>query len=403
MNCSKTELLELARAYSDEPGTCLFFSGGTLDSAQKSYLSVAPEETISISDGSWSALSSALNPKYRWSGYLSYEMGASSDPEKTFSYQSSGIPDACFMRHAALLEVDHVSGKGTLHGALPPVKAKLFRASSLTPQKMGEKKQDYISQVEACKELIRAGDIYQVNLSQSFHFKGTSDPFMLFAQMAAFNPAPFMAYLRFKDYAIICTSPERLLSKRGGFLETRPIKGTAPRGRTPEEDLILKEALLSSLKERAELLMITDLMRNDLGKVSRFGSVKVEKLWHLESYDNVHHMLSIIRSEAQNGVKPLDILRSCFPGGSITGCPKLSSMEVIQRMEGRPRGIYTGSIGYFTENGDFDFNIAIRTMLWRPDGVEFRLGGAIVADSNPENEYQETLYKGASLFRVLGL
>jgi para-aminobenzoate synthetase component 1 len=200
---------------------------------------------------------------------------------------------------------------------------------------------------------------------------------------------------------MISTSPERFLCKKDQWLETRPIKGTIQRGKTVEEDEILKKKLLSSSKERAELLMITDLMRNDLGKISVIGSVQALEIWRCEAYTNVFHLLSIIRSQARPELTPLDIVRSCFPGGSITGCPKLRAMEVIDQLEERSRGIYTGAIGYFTGGGNFDLNIAIRTLVANNHFFSLQLGGGIVIDSNPEEEYQETLFKGASIFQIL--
>jgi para-aminobenzoate synthetase component 1 len=252
------------------------------------------------------------------------------------------------------------------------------------------------------KELIHAGEIYQANLSQQFVFSGTCRPFSIFFQLAQLNPAPFSAYLKVDDFAIVSSSPERFLSCSDGILETRPIKGTAPRGKTEEEDCHLKEQLLASEKEKAELLMITDLMRNDLGRLSMPGTVKTLKLWECESYTNVFHLVSTIQSKSLD-IHPVDKVRACFPGGSISGCPKLSAMEAIQRIEKRRRGIYTGGIGYFTENGDFDFNIAIRTLLIEKEKLTVQVGGGIVADSDPEKEYQETLHKGASIFKVLGV
>lgn len=199
------------------------------------------------------------------------------------------------------------------------------------------------------------------------------------------------------------SSPERFLQKRGNVLETRPIKGTAPRGKTVAEDLNHKKNLLKSEKELAELMMITDLMRNDLGKISVNGSVEVSLLCGCEAYHNVFHLFSIVRSRVLAKFHPLEIVRACFPGGSITGCPKLRAMEVIAELEQRPRGIYTGSIGYFSQNGDFDLNIAIRTLMMTEGKINVQLGGGIVIDSQPRKEYEETYHKGRSIFEILNL
>lgn len=365
-----------------------------------------------------------------WVGFFSYEMGAFSDPEKRIPYRFSGIPLALFFQPSVVIEADHLSNEVRIYsellqtmkeritsfnqlsvflvqqakrycGDLLPISKSSESCTSFKVIRPGDKKELYFEKILAAQELIRNGDIYQVNLSQEFIFEGLSDPFVLFESIVQSNPAPFMAFFRLEDSAIISSSPERFLQKQGNRLQTRPIKGTIARGKTVVEDYGNKDKLLLSSKDRAELLMITDLMRNDLAKVSLPGSVEVEKLWHLESYANVHHLLSIVRSIVDPKHRPLEVLRACFPGGSITGCPKLRAMEVIDSLEDRPRGIYTGSMGYFTGIGDFDFNIAIRTMLWTSSRVNIQLGGAIVSDSHPESEYLETLQKGDSLFQAI--
>ncbi len=410
---SRDGLLALANAYSDQPGTCLLYSGGDLDSAQCSYLCLFPKKTIVVDSDDqdpWSLpLTFSGKSVPEWVGYFSYEMGAFSDQDKRIPFQPPQIPLALFYSPSVVVEVDHRTGKTIVHSDESLTLEDLYKEAPKTEPfalrigQFGDEKDLYYEKIARAKDLIYSGDIYQVNLSQKFTLSGQSRPFDLFEKSAHINPAPFMAYLRFSDFAIISTSPERFLSKKGDLLETRPIKGTAARGKTAERDENLKQQLLSSPKDRAELLMITDLMRNDLGKISLPGSVCTEKIWHLESYTNVHHMLSIIRSLALPGLSPIEIIRHCFPGGSITGCPKLRSMEVIHQLEKRSRGIYTGSIGYFSGNQDFDFNIAIRTLLWKKNAVDFHLGGAIVADSHPEAEYLETLQKGESIFSALNM
>jgi para-aminobenzoate synthetase component 1 len=262
----------------------------------------------------------------------------------------------------------------------------------------------YEAKVFSAKEQLVAGNIYQVNLSQQFIVESQAHPYEVFWQLMRKNPASFCAYFSWYDFAIVSSSPERLLSCSSGLLETRPIKGTSPRFQDPDRDRASKEALLSSEKERAELLMITDLMRNDLGRISQAGSVKTDRLWQLEAYENVYHMYSRIKSCLREGLSPWDALRSCFPGGSITGCPKLRAMQIIHSLEKRARNIYTGSLGYLAGNGDFDWNIAIRTMLCRKGLYDIQLGGgAIVLASAPRLEYEETFHKGRSLFEVFQL
>ena len=440
MQLTPQALLCLAGRFADDVGTALLYSGGSLDSAEKSYLCLFPYESVWVQGGQiwqgdraprrvkdpWEALKGVLIPSGdesipEWVGYLGYGMGATSDPDAQIPHVPSSIPDAYFFRPAVVLALDHHSQECTATVSekarqyltpaqqawletLPATGVASFIAPEAPLGQMGSSDtlEQYTRKVEAAQELIRDGEIYQVNLSQQFCLQGARTPFPIFHRLTQVNPAPFMAYLRFPEFAVISSSPERFLSKRGKALETRPIKGTAPRGKTTAEDAQNRLALLSSPKERAELLMITDLMRNDLGRVSQIGSIRVEKIWHCETYANVFHLLSIIRSHAKSGLNSMDIIRRCFPGGSITGCPKLRAMEVIHQLEQRARGIYTGSIGYLAGNGDFDFNIAIRTLLWRQDSLEFSLGGAIVADSDSAAEYRETLYKGQSIFQVLG-
>ena len=251
------------------------------------------------------------------------------------------------------------------------------------------------------KEYIAAGDIYQVNLSQRLSAPFTADPFALYQRLAHENPAPFAAYFHTPDAAIVSCSPERFLQVRGREVETRPIKGTRPRGATPEEDARLAAELLASEKDRAENVMIVDLERNDLGRACEFGSVHVPELFAVEQYATVFHLVSTVRGRLRPEVTALDCLRASFPGGSITGAPKVRSMEIIEELEPTRRGVYTGAIGYLCFSGDMDTNIVIRTVVVKDGTAHFQVGGGIVADSDPEAEYQETMDKGVALARAL--
>jgi para-aminobenzoate synthetase component 1 len=430
-------LLDIAGFFSDREGTALLYSGGTLDSAENSYLALFPFKTFKSNEtqeNPWDVLKDSLpkfnsdNPYPEFFGFLSYEMGAFADIEKPIPHFPVTTPYFYFQKCAIVLAVDHKTRRGTLilaeeekefwsgeaHLWGERLKKKfepaLFKKKELF---RNEEQKDptlsspidriaYLNKIAQAKEYIAAGDIYQVNLSQQFLLKCQKQPFSLFIDLVKLNPAPFSAFFNLGQNIIVSSSPERFLRKKNNRLETRPIKGTAPRGKNSEEDAKNKELLLFSEKERAELLMITDLMRNDLGKVSSAGSVQTKAIWRCESYTNVFHLLSIIESVPLPNLHPIDLIRSCFPGGSITGCPKLRAMEVIAELEERPRGIYTGSIGYLAGNGDFDFNIAIRTAIYRDDFVNIQLGGGIVSDSNPEKEYEEILHKGKSIFKILG-
>lgn len=453
-----SRIIDIAHFFADWQGTCLLYSGGNQDSARYSYLGLFPFETITghglqiqVSKGCHLENREVANP---WDavqelffyplskkteaisfGWFGYGMGAFSDQEKILPYRPSFLPDFFWQRCAIVLKMDQTTGVTDCQINMASIEELGNDAQdwvrSLSTATGWEKfllslpcftcrytsnvqdfilskesSESYIQKIEDAQELIRDGEIYQINLSTEFKCSSQRHPFSFFRQLTQTNPAPFSVYFRYLDAAIVCTSPERFLSKTGEFLETRPIKGTLQRGKTVEEDHLLKSALLASPKEKAELLMITDLMRNDLGKISTVGSVRTDDIWRLEAYTNVFHLVSIIRSIAKKNLSPIELIRSCFPGGSITGCPKLRAMEVIDEMEKRPRGIYTGSIGYITGKGDFDLNIAIRTMVYRPEGIKdgefsISLGSGIVIDSNPQLEFQEILFKGESLFQAL--
>jgi para-aminobenzoate synthetase component 1 len=252
-------------------------------------------------------------------------------------------------------------------------------------------------------EYIYAGDIYQANISQRFRVSLPEgyQPLSLYARLRRDNPAPFAAYLRFGDTAIVSASPERFLRLVDGKVETRPIKGTRPRGRTPIEDRTLAEALATSEKDRSENLMIVDLLRNDLSRVCRPHSVEVPSLFAIESFATVHHLVSTVTGELEPGRGAVDLLRATFPGGSITGAPKIRAMEIIAQLERNRRGPYCGSIGYIGFDGCMDTSITIRTIVCAGGMATFQVGGGIVADSEPAAEYQETLDKGRALIAAL--
>lgn len=254
-------------------------------------------------------------------------------------------------------------------------------------------KQEYVKRFEQLKENIRIGEIYQACLTFPFTGKTTSDPRSLFAQLLQENPAPMAAYLDQGDRQILSLSPERFIRWDGKVLETKPIKGTRPRGKTKAEDEELKNDLLKNEKEMAELNMITDLLRNDLAKVSQPGSVKVIEHQTLLECPQVWHAYSYIRSQSKEGLNAWAILSSMFPGGSISGCPKRRAVELLSQMESEPRGIYTGCIGYISDHGKMDMNIAIRTLENSRTGIRAGFGGGIVFDSKADQEYQECFAK----------
>lgn len=262
-------------------------------------------------------------------------------------------------------------------------------------------KENYRKAIEKAKSLIARGDIYQVNLSQRFECNFDEDPFELYLTLRKINPAPFAAYLNLDRFKIVSASPERFVRINGRYIETRPIKGTKPRGADSGEDLLFKGELLSSAKDRAEHVMIVDLERNDLGRICEYGSVRPTEFIIVETYSTVHHLVSTVSGKLRDGMDIVDCLKNCFPGGSITGAPKVRSMEVIEELEPTKRGIYTGSIGYIDFCGNVDLSIVIRSIVIKDKRAYFQVGGGIVADSDPEKEYQETLDKARALLKAI--
>lgn len=263
-------------------------------------------------------------------------------------------------------------------------------------------REQYLKVVERSKEYIAAGDIFQVNLSQRFAVPVYITPWELYCRLTKLNPAPFASYLEFAPVSVVSASPERFLRVKGDWVETRPIKGTRPRGSSKQEDVRLRRELWESTKDRAELVMIVDLQRNDLGKVCQVGSVRVPEIFRLEEYATVFHLVSTVEGTLRPGLGICDVIEAAFPGGSITGAPKIRAMEIIEELEPTKRSIYTGSIGYIDFSGDADLNIVIRTFLVKNGIAYFQVGGGIVADSEPEAEYQETLDKAKALINSLG-
>ncbi|WP_035276307.1 aminodeoxychorismate synthase component I [Desulforegula conservatrix] len=259
----------------------------------------------------------------------------------------------------------------------------------------------YKKAVSEIKELISAGDVYQVNLSQRFEAEFKGDSFKLFKDYYSSNPASFFAYINAGDHSIVSTSPERFVSRRGSKIETRPIKGTRPRKSDIEQDEKIRQDLLTSPKDDAELSMIVDLMRNDFGRIAKPGSVKVKAHKDMESYENVHHLFSSIVAELEDGYDSVDFLKAVFPAGSITGCPKIRSMEIIDELEPVGRHIYTGSIGYIGFNDSLDLSVAIRTCVIKNEKIYFSAGGGVVFDSDPKSEYEETLHKAGTIMKAL--
>lgn len=283
--------------------------------------------------------------------------------------------------------------------SLPPLPADTFRvhgqiASNFTPA-------SYAAAFASVQHYLQAGDCYQVNLAQRFSAKADGDAFGAYLALRNLSPAPYAAFLNLPQARILCASPECFVSVQNGKVMTKPIKGTRPRGSDAQQDLLLAEDLRSHPKDRAENLMIVDLLRNDLGKSCVPGSVRVPELFKVESFANVHHLVSTVEGRLAAGRDALDVLRDCFPGGSVTGAPKLRAMQIIEQLEPDRRGIYCGAIGYVGFDGNMDSNIAIRTLVHSNGRIHCWAGGGIVADSDLAAEYQETLDKASAMLELL--
>jgi len=261
----------------------------------------------------------------------------------------------------------------------------------------------FLAAVRDALELIAAGDVYQANLSRQW--SGTAgaalDPVAIYQRLRAANPSPFAGLLRHGEFAVLSSSPERLVAIREGVVSTRPIAGTRPRGTTPDADASLIRSLLQNEKERAEHVMLIDLERNDLGRVCAGGSVRVDEYMSVETYAHVHHIVSNVCGRKRPGVTPVQVIRAMFPGGTITGCPKVRCMQIISALECGARGAYTGSLGYLNRDGSCDFNILIRTITVQSQSVRFRAGAGIVADSEPQQELAETRAKAEGMLRAM--
>ncbi len=422
--------------------SCLNFSG----MGRYSFLGVDPFLTLKIkAKDPFSILREHLE-KYKISapknsppflggavGYLTYDLGLILEKKiRTRPKQELGLPDAAFGFYNTVVIIDHLASriyicasgfperKSSLENSLAETNLKKIynlicesiskeAENNHNPFSFGHKtiesnfsKEGYIRAIKKAKEYIRCGDIYQVNLSQRFHAETNLSGIQIYQRLRSLSKACFNAYFNAGEAEILSSSPERFLSLRNNRVVTRPMKGTRPRSKNKKQDVFLKKELLDSPKDKAELMMVTDLERNDLGKVCNYDSVKVTKLRELEAYKTVYQATSTIEGKLYKDKDRIDLLRACFPGGSITGCPKIRAMEIIEELEPDRRSIYTGVLGYLSFSGDMDFNILIRTILKKDNDLYFGVGGGIVTDSDPQEEYQETLVKAKAIFKALG-
>ncbi|MEX1023113.1 MAG: aminodeoxychorismate synthase component I, partial [Dehalococcoidia bacterium] len=349
-------------------------------------------------------------------GYLGFELGREVERLPATTLDDVGAPDLAMAWYDAAFVWDGLEARGWLVGRAEAVAALRERLAvpdhldvprdahidaHATDLRSNMTRTAYVAAVERARAYIRAGDIYQVNVAQRFSARALGEGFDLYRRLRAVSPAPFAAYLdgrtAFGGIEVLSSSPERFLLADGPHVETRPIKGTRPRGQSIEDDRRLAAELLASAKDRAEHLMIVDLERNDLGRIAEPGSVRVPEFAALESYEQVHHMTSSVTATRRPGAGLEPLLRATFPGGSITGAPKVRAMEVIDELEPTVRGVYTGAIGYVSAHGRLDLNIAIRTITLADGVAHLHAGGAIVHDSRPEDEYAETLHKARGM------
>ena len=373
-------------------------------------------------------------------GFFSYDLVRQFEILPQLAVDDLQLPDLHFLFVEALAAIDHETKM--LHLIFSPAPQRLLnesrdnlyregqhrlgelRTKLETPEGRSQRKSlkalrisihgqqsqtEYMDRVKACQELIAAGDIYQANLSHRFTIHNLSESHEVpkghaahyYQQIRRINPSPFSAFLVLDDCTLVCNSPERLVRLRGRRADIRPIAGTRPRGLDLVEDRRLVESLLANAKEQAEHLMLVDLARNDLGRVSRYGSVTVDQFMTVERYSHVAHLVSNVSGLLNEGVTASDVIRATFPGGTITGVPKVHCMEIIEGLEPVRRGPYTGSIGYVSWTGDMDMNIIIRTLLLTNGQGYLQVGAGIVADSNPRKEYEETVHKAQAFFQAL--
>lgn len=408
------EPLDFIRALSGSgEDYALLYSGlRTAYTGRISILALHPERTVEGEDFSTLApLLSTDQPAFAncWIGYLGYGLKHAVEKLPADRPSHIALPSLRMTRYRSLLVFDHEARTLHLHGEpLPPLKTIGNTPPAPTVVGLGSDmtKAEYLAHVATVRAAIEVGELYQANLTRKFfgEFSSPADAAGLFIRLAQVSPAPYSALLKCGDTAILSSSPERFLHMDAdGRVEARPIKGSARRAAGKEEDDAIREALRHSEKDRAENLMIVDLMRNDLARGCAVGSVRTESLYDISTYATVHHMSSTITGQRRADVTPLELVAHCFPPGSMTGAPKIRAMELCSTLEPRARGVYSGAIGWFGGDGSADLSVVIRTLVMQGKRFEFQVGGAIVHDSTPEGEWEETLVKARGITLALGV
>ncbi|MBK1695252.1 aminodeoxychorismate synthase, component I [Chromatium weissei] len=350
-------------------------------------------------------------------GYFGYDLARRLRRLPSRAQNTENIPEMAIGFYDWALVVDHQEQSahlvGTNSARLAHYAAQFAHAETTVntqhsmryrvrePVRTNMTRAQYLAAIARIQRYLVAGDCYQVNLARRFAVEADGDPWNAYQRLRVLNPAPFSAYFAPAECQVLCSSPERFLQVRNGMVKTQPIKGTCPRSSHASHDEQLAQTLQRSPKNRAENLMIVDLLRNDLGQVCIPGSIRVPQLFTIESYTRVHHLVSTITGQLTAQHSALDLLRACFPGGSITGAPKQRAMEIIEELEPQRRGVYCGAMGYLGYDGAMDTNIAIRTLIHSAGSTRFWAGGGIVADSNAADEYEETADKAAALLELL--
>jgi anthranilate synthase component 1 len=374
-------------------------------------------------DAEWTALRTVHDePRWPfrggWALFLGYELAAQVEPILTLPDPGGGLTVALALRCPAAVLRDRSTGEcivvaeSTHAGMLDAIEGDCANAARLPPLPQWQPPQAiaeddpavFTDGVRRILDYLAAGDVFQANLSRGWQatFASVLDPAALFARLRSHNPAPFAGLFAGDGWAVVSASPERLVSVRGDLVETRPIAGTRPRTAGDDDTARIRE-LIGHPKERAEHVMLIDLERNDLGRVCTPGSVEVDELMTVESYAHVHHIVSNVRGRLREGITPGEVIRAVFPGGTITGCPKVRCMQVIAELEGGGRGAYTGAFGWLNRDGDLDLNILIRSAEVEGGKLRFRTGAGIVADSDPRRELDETRAKARGMLRALGV
>lgn len=357
-------------------------------------------EIIESYGNPWDELATYKNKRSNWLfGYLGYELKNSLENLESTNKALIEVPDLFFFEPGILFEINHLGELTALIGSVPEQFPKSTNRTFSVNLKSHISKTDYIEKIERAQEHISEGDYYEINLSHVLEFDFEGDAWALYKKMKGVGPVPFAAFMKLDELRLSCSSPERFLSRTGSSVCSQPIKGTIKRDVKNEEDAI--QELLNSEKERAENLMIVDLVRNDLSRVANNGSVTVSKLFEVQTFKTVHQLVSTVNCEVDDKSESIEILKACFPMGSMTGAPKIATMQAIDKLENYQRGIYSGALGYLKPNDDFDFNVVIRTALIQNGKLFYPVGGAITSDSIPENEWNETFVKARALTEAL--